>query len=120
MRVDDIRQELNACLSGPLAAAKNPLIQWIDINLSGEGYNRVPKEDIRRMVNELDSFLNAGIPETFAERNTTQKSLAESSRPPPGLDMRFDSHSSRRMAGAERGFELAFAAMPEAPSNFIA
>lgn len=115
MRVDDIRQELNACLSGPLAAEKNPPIQWIDIDLSGEGYSQVPKEDIKRMVNELDSFLITGIPETFAERNTTQKSLAESSRPPPSLDMRFDSHSPRRMAGAERGFELAFAARPEGP-----
>jgi len=74
-RIDDIRAELEACLSGNLGAAKNPLNQWIENNLSDQGYAQVSKEDIERMLHELDSFLAAGIPETFVRAGATQKSI---------------------------------------------
>jgi len=74
-RVDDIRQDFEACLSGNLGAAKNPLVQWIDINLSGQGYDQVPQDEIKRMLDELASFLTGGIPETFAPVRGTQTSI---------------------------------------------
>ena len=75
LRVDDIRQELDSFTSGTLGNAKNPLIQWIDINLSGQGFQLLAKDDIGRMVAELDSFLTNGIPETFTPVDSSQRSV---------------------------------------------
>jgi hypothetical protein len=79
-RIDDIRTDFANCISGNLGGAKNPLNQWIEDNLSGQGYDQVPKNDIERMINELDGFLNTGIPETFAQAGS-QRSLMGGSAP---------------------------------------
>jgi hypothetical protein len=82
-RVDDIRMELQACIEGNLGAAKNPLIQWVDTNLGGRGYDQMSTEEINRMLGELESFLNTGIPETFTPTATTQTLLV--GKPAPAV-----------------------------------